>query len=417
MSAFEAFLTGFMGKTAEKIDERKDKASTYFDQQMERARTVGVDALRQRREATDQTISVARSLRDQANMPEEIIRGLANEGPQALLEAQKIYAEAASRGVPTDEAFWEQAYQFSTEITSSTDTTLEDFLRQTSGLYGSNLDATIEEGGDPFGAFVASGLGLNAMSRARSELESTEVAEGFSAADLLAMEGRPLTTRPLGDTGYSGPDLGYVAATVGASAPDMPSSEDIFRVMSTFDDLVESERELLFDDAAQTNPSLTRESLTVQAEEAAAIQYYENLGGGDNALAELAKYPRIFNALPESVRNPEATTESVDEALRPEIVETELPPVDTPPPADLPPVTIPDDPGPTAEQPTPLANLTELTNVNGERAYYQGIEDGKYVFRFPGGNILRVTEQQYLDAIENEEITIKAPSVSLGLPE
>jgi len=290
---------------------------------------------------------------------------------------------------------------------------LEDFLRQTSGLYGSNLDATIEEGGDPFGAFVASGLGLNAMSRARNELESTEVAEGFSAADLLAMEGRPLTTRPLGDTGYSGPDLGYVAETVGASGPDMPSSEDIFRVMSTFDDLVESERELLFDDAAQTNPSLTRESLTTQAEEAAAIQYYENLGGGDNALAELAKYPRIFNALPDSIINPEgAASEDVDAALKPEIETPEPLPVETPAP-------VVDTPAPDVviEEPTPLATLTELTNVNGERAYYQGIEEGKYVFRFPGGNILRVTEQEYLDAIENEEITIKAPSVSLGLPE
>jgi len=290
---------------------------------------------------------------------------------------------------------------------------LEDFLRQTSGLYGSNLDATIEEGGDPFGAFVASGLGLNAMDRARNELESTEVAEGFSAADLLAMEGRPLTTRPLGDTGYSGPDLGYVAETVGASGPDMPSSEDIFRVMSTFDDLVESERELLFDDAAQTNPSLSRESLTVQAEEAAAIQYYENLGGGDNALAELAKYPRIFNALPDSIINPEGvTSEDVDAALKPEIVTTELPPVDTPPPAPL-----PDAPEVSSEKPTPLPIGTAVETATGERASYQGMtSDGKYIFKFTNnGGTLELTQEEYDAAVANEEVKIQAPVSLWGL--
>lgn len=401
MSSFEGFMTGFLNRTSEKIAERKDKASTYFDEQMERARTVGVDNLNQRREATNQTLAVARNLIDQANMPEDIVRALANEGPEALNQAQQIYATAAQQGVTVDASFWQGVYDFSTEMTASTNQSLEEFLGQVNGLYGSNLEATQQEGGDPFGAFIASGLGLNAMDRARSELDSTDISGGYSAGDLLAMDSRPPTTRPLGDTGYSGPDLSFLNTTVedaqgGGAILTIPQRE---QMTSNFNQEVEDRLSQEYEDyaggwvATEDEPTMMTES-----------EYREKLRGevakdwlrnyGEDAMAELPGVSQYIieedpNAVKTTVLPP--TSGDLEEAGigadEPEAVQS--PEEESTPPAGVAPVV--------------------YDSVTGEEMKFVRIDaNGSYVFSTINAqgeaNQFTATPQEYQDAIARGEI-------------
>ena len=204
MSGFEAFATGFLGATADNINVRKDRADDYFEKQMERARTTGADALAKRRANLKTLTTTANTLRDQGNMPEDVLKVVINEGPETLAQAQKLYEEAVNGGVTLDEQFWRDTVQASSEIKAN-DESLGDFLGRTVGLFGGNLEAskTDGEGGDPISAFVASGLGYNAMDKARSRLDQEEIAGGFTASDLLAMESRPEFDSPLGDLGVT----------------------------------------------------------------------------------------------------------------------------------------------------------------------------------------------------------------------
>jgi hypothetical protein len=204
MSNFEAFATGFLGETAKNINVRKDRADDYFDKQMERARTTGADALAKRRENLRSLTTVANTLTVQGKMPDDVLRAVVNEGPETLANAQKLYEEAVGAGTTLDESFWRDVVDVSTEIKTS-DESLGDFLGRTVGLFGGNLEATKTDGGggDPFSAFVASGLGYNAMDKARGKLDNEEIAGGYSAGDLIAMESRPDFTNPLGDLGVT----------------------------------------------------------------------------------------------------------------------------------------------------------------------------------------------------------------------
>jgi hypothetical protein len=204
MSNFEAFATGFLGETAKNINVRKDRADDYFDKQMERARTTGANALAKRRENLRSLTGVANTLTVQGNMPDDVLRAVVNEGPETLASATKIYETAVANGTTLDEDFWRGVVDVSTEIKTS-DESLGDFLGRTVGLFGGNLEASKTDGGggDPFSAFVASGLGYNAMDKARGKLDSEEIAGGYSAGDLIAMESRPDFTNPLGDLGVT----------------------------------------------------------------------------------------------------------------------------------------------------------------------------------------------------------------------
>jgi len=247
MSAFESFMTGFLGRKADIISQRKDKAEDYFDTRLERARTIGTQNIQQRREQANGMLTLSRSLMEDANVPEHVVRVLANEGPQALEEAHRIHMENVSKGISTDADWWERTYNFSQEVIQDSNMSLSDFLHQVVGLYPSNLQATTREGGDPFGAFVASGLGLNAMDRARDRLGEWEVAEGFSAADILDLEGRPQNTRPMGDTGYAGPRYSFVSDTWAENAPLNPLTESEWaRYISEWDKRREREAEILY---------------------------------------------------------------------------------------------------------------------------------------------------------------------------
>lgn len=204
MSGFEAFATGFLGATADNINVRKDRADDYFEKQMERARTTGADALAKRRANLSTLTSTANTLTTQGKMPDDVLRAVVNEGPETLASATKIYETAVANGTTLDEDFWRGVVDVSTEIKTS-DESLGDFLGRTVGLFGGNLEASKTDGGggDPFSAFVASGLGYNAMDKARAKLDGEDIAGGYSAGELIAMEARPDFTNPLGDLGVT----------------------------------------------------------------------------------------------------------------------------------------------------------------------------------------------------------------------
>ena len=422
MSGFESFLTGFLGRTTEVIAERKDKAEDYFDQSIERARTIGQDQLRQRTENQQAMLSVANNLISQAGMPEDLVRQIANDGPAALEQAYQIYAANAEAGVTVDESFWRNSYDFYTEVAGDSDLSLEDFLGQVNGLYGSNLAATTQEGGDPFGAFVASGLGLNAMERARGRLDEYDIG-GYSASDLLAMEARPSSTRPLGDTGFRGPDL--AAVTPRREEGWNPSPEERLRIQERFDEAVDAEAQELFDDYSANftgDGALDRDidSFMDEAKQNVAITYVTTLGE-----SALDFFPEWELYLPEGFFGEEEGEGASDVAPPPDTGEETSTEDVTTPPAEgvvsptteqtqtgaLGPVTggesIPLVPGITQTDLPPAVKENEVITNGNRRFMFSGMTpDGDYIYREPDGNTTTLTDEQRTEVLSQPSVRL-----------
>lgn len=420
MSGFESFLTGFLGRTTEVIAERKDKAEDYFDQSIERARTIGQDQLRQRTENQQAMLSVANNLINQANMPEDLVRQIANDGPQALEQAYQIYATNAEAGIQVDENFWRNGYDFYTEVAGDSDLSLEDFLGQVNGLYGSNLAATTQEGGDPFGAFIASGLGLNAMERARGRLDNYDIG-GYSASDLLAMEARPSTTRPLGDTNFSGPDL--AAVTPRRASGFNPDGEERLRIQERFDEAVDKEAESLFADyqasasGGDQAANLTLEDFRAQAQQNIAVAYVSTLG-----VESLDFFPEWGLYLPEGFLNGEEPSDVAPPPDTGSITTTTLPPAGSsvlPPDDPIAGIQIPEEApvaaGPSAPEPTAFdASVPSLTLEDGTMAEYVGTTpSGRMRYRLEDGSFVEGTRDE-IDAIIAAGGAKEVPAMGLG---
>jgi hypothetical protein len=310
--SFEAFATGFFGTGAEIIGRRKDQAENYFEQQMERARTHGMNNLTQRRQRRDQLESTALQLRQNAQMPEEIVRALVSEGPEALQAALRIYSDSANANVPLSEEFWRSVYPTAQEMAIDTNTPLAQFLDQVTGLYSSNLEATQETGGDPFSAFMSSALGLNAMDRARSRLRETQIGGGYSAADLLALESRPQHERAFSSSGF-GPNLQAIAAAraeVGTPITQAQIRSYTNEFTRGWEDAATAYRQSRI---AQSDP-ITMEEAREAVRESFTRDFAANTGLPD---AQLRRIPVIWNNLPESVR------EVVEQAASPSQTVTE----------------------------------------------------------------------------------------------
>jgi len=260
MSGFEAFATGFFDTMAEGVTKRKDAANDYFAKQIERAGTTGVKALQARRDTLRQITSVANNLKVQADMPEDVLRALVNDGPETLNQAYQIYADSVSNGVKVDEDFWRNIYKFSGDVKPDGEP-LSAFLEKAVGLYPSNLQSTKAEGGDPFSAFVASAFGYNAMERANERLSEMEVADGYSAADLNAMSETGFN-RPLGDVGVT-VDLEEIAmreaaaraeAKAAASTNKPLSPSTVQSYIKLFDDSVQKQKEAIMREGRDFTP-------------------------------------------------------------------------------------------------------------------------------------------------------------------
>lgn len=191
MSNFEDFLTGFMTQTTATRERKKEKAENFFERQMEKAMAISAGPLKERRQRLSEMNRMSTELMTQANMPEEIVRAIASDGPEALEKAYEIYDATAKSGAEVDEFFWRETYKL-TEDFKPSDEPLDKFFGRVLGLYPDNVKAEVERGTkDPLNAFTAALFGDNAMDRAMRELQTTEVSDGFTAAELLSMENEP----------------------------------------------------------------------------------------------------------------------------------------------------------------------------------------------------------------------------------
>lgn len=200
--SLEAFLTGFFNGKAEIISKRKDEGEKYFNDQAARAKRIYQEQIGQRRERLQQLTQASNRLIHTANMPDHIVRGLVSAGPEAINTALELFEKVPQHDWSASD--WEDIYSTSQFYAQEYNEDLTTFLGRTVGLIGENYRATKETGGDLQSAFMASALGYNAKDRARSRLDEMEVAPGFSASDVLDMEGRPLTQSDAGST-YAGP--------------------------------------------------------------------------------------------------------------------------------------------------------------------------------------------------------------------
>lgn len=301
--SFAGFAEGFFGTLDADISRREQRAENYFDQQMERARTQGVNSLQTRRANRERIGGVAMQLRNNAQMPEEVVRALVNEGPEALQAAMTIYSQTVQSAVEAgrdpstaiSEEFWRQVYPMANQLAIDTEVPLSQFLDQVAGLYPSNLQATQETGGDPFSAFMSSALGLNAMDRARSRLQSEGVAEGFTAGDLLAMEARPQHTRAFDSTGF-GPNLQALAAATPQRGERALTLEQRNTLMGDFEDAVEARMGEL---RMELGVEGEGQDLRALALPQVAATFVANLGLTPDQIRQL---PFIYNSLPEDIR-------------------------------------------------------------------------------------------------------------------
>ena len=239
MSNFEAFATAFLQGTADKINKRKNDADEYYKEQLKRAQSIADTKLRERMETLESVKMVANNLTSQAGMPEDMVKALANEGPEALENAYKIYQSAAEAGVPLDENFWRDSIKFSGEVKSN-DQSVGDFLNSVYGNFSSNIKEASDPntGKSPFDAFVSSGMGYNAMDKARSRLDSTDIG-GMSASNALAMENAPPNTKVLGDTGMT-MDLAAIAESERAAKDARQGSDLTLSNVTAFKTLYDS---------------------------------------------------------------------------------------------------------------------------------------------------------------------------------
>lgn len=398
MSGFQAFMTGFLGRTAEKIDERKDKASDYFDQAIERARTIGADSLRQRTDNYNAMMSVANNLIQQAGMPEELVMEIANSGPGALEQAYQFWETNAAAGKVVDANLWYDIYGAATEITAGSEMNLEDFMRQVNGLYGSNLAATEREGGDPFGAFIASGLGLNAMERAQEQLGEYDMGGGYSAADLLAMEARPSTTNPLGNTDFGGPNLAVAIPGQGVAPLN---TEERLRLSDRFEEQVLEEQQRLFEEymsgVGDGTADRNRESFEQEARENVAFRW---------ASVSPEVLPQIGVFYDEQEGGGESPPPSEGGVTTEDLASAGIG-------ASPEPVTAPE--APTVQEPTAFdPTQPDLTLEDGTIAQYVGTTpSGKLRYTLEDGSMVEGTKEE-IDAIIASGGAQPVPQMTLG---
>lgn len=310
MSNLDAFLTGFMNKTAEKIDERKAKAEDYYDQQMERARLFGEQGLKERRDRVQAATNLANNLRTNAGVPEHIIRAVANEGLDNLEQLQSVWENAASNGIELDSAYWEQAVPVAQSMRGNTGQPLGDFLKQAGGLYvekakagdkptpqGSVWDSITGRNGGP--NLWQRATGRTAMDDARGRLDETEISGGMSAGDLNRLEARGDDNRVDSNGGF-GVDVGYVAdmdraAAAAAKGGKGLSISEISSITSNFQKAVDNEVEKATSQVAGEYPMNSTEykaavsRLRDEAEAKVAKQFDELYGGKASSLPFIAE--------------------------------------------------------------------------------------------------------------------------------
>jgi len=222
----EGFATGFFNKLSEGIDKRNEDARTYFNQQVETARTLGIENRRRAGAAIDESVNVAKRLQAMG-VPKDIIMAQANMDPAGLgdfySQVEKLRLEA---NVPIDEEFFRSVYKLSGTFKAPN----EDFNTFFAKIYGPIVSAAKEDPEgfkqDPEGSIWNKAFGVGAMDRARDRLSTTEVVPGMTAEQAIAQGDTPRPNK-VGGESFVTVDPEALKKAAGSSESINPQTMDV----------------------------------------------------------------------------------------------------------------------------------------------------------------------------------------------
>lgn len=193
------FATGFLRTLGTNMQARKDEADKYFNEQMERARTIGLKVKGQVDQAVNTSATTAKQLQ-QMGVPKEVIMAIANQNPSDLGSFYDQVNEAAAAGIPIDQEFFDDFVKVSADF-KAPDEDWKTFFGRIYKPLAANVKADPEGfKRDRKGGIAATMLGYNAMDTARERLATTEIEGGMTAEQLLQYGEDLVPNKPLGDT-------------------------------------------------------------------------------------------------------------------------------------------------------------------------------------------------------------------------
>jgi len=184
----QGFVTGFANTLAKGMEERQESARRYFEKQLEIAQTKGVENRRRVTAIVDQNVSVANQLMAMG-VPKDIVMAQASMNPESLPE---FYKEVEELRLKSPEVMTEDTYRALYNISGTFKAPEEDFRSFFSRMYEPAQRAAKEdpEGfksdreGSIWGRVFSSTE--SEYGKAQDRLRNTPVADGMSAADLIA---------------------------------------------------------------------------------------------------------------------------------------------------------------------------------------------------------------------------------------
>lgn len=196
-AALDSFLTGFFGQVKTIQDKNKERADTYFDEQLKRAQTIGLEKISQRKAKVSEANAVANRLMRQGGVPADVVKEVARGGLDKLTELEQVWADAAASGVTVDETYWREVYGVAKTQAERNGTDINGAISEAVGLTKPQKETTTDapKKKRSFGDYV---FLSDSMERAQSRLEDTMLEEGLSAADVLRMENEPTPSASVG---------------------------------------------------------------------------------------------------------------------------------------------------------------------------------------------------------------------------
>jgi len=399
MGDFSAgFWTGFMNTTAEGIGKRQDSAQAYFDQQLQLAHTRGIENKRKMDAAMKQGLTSARQL-VQMGVPENMVKAIANQNPDDIPDFAAKIAQLQADGVRTDEAFFKDLIQVNSEFENNED--LNSFFKRIYQPLRRNVQADPEGfNNDQRGTIWATMFGYDAMEQALGRLDRTEVMDGMTAGDLLALDPdqlqQPLGTNPVTlDYGKFGDSTRAARAALKTSTPLSPAG--IKTVMETFEGFV-TEATVTAGEAGQTTDLSPEQMLDINRQ--AAVKTLEMFGP-----KTVSQIPPITKFLQEqNTVQPEEKAVPERQGLVPRPVKQETA---VPKPSDVPTVGVPEVAPPASTPPTPASpggvnvqpqadNWNDPFVLPNGAVFVQMLNDGTVILRMPDGKHKRVPQEEVM---------------------
>lgn len=195
----QGFVRGFAGTLATDIQTRRTEARDYFNKQVDIARTTGLENRQRVRQAVDSSTRIAKQLQ-QTGVPKDIIMSIASSNPEELSSFSEQVARAQAAGINIDENFFRDFVEVSSDFKAPDEDFGTFFSRVYEPMAANAASDPSAFNNDPKGSIWASMMGLNAMEKAEAKLGQTQIADGMTAADLLAYKDTPTPNTQGGPT-------------------------------------------------------------------------------------------------------------------------------------------------------------------------------------------------------------------------